>query len=112
MNLNVVAFNAVTTNIMMEVTFRNLGEIDMTRPDLMFALTVIWDGKEYKGTHELELGFTGSPEFPPKATCRFTLPLLHYGIPSEALASGRHTIAVKEAEMESNTLTVFVETRK
>jgi hypothetical protein len=109
---NVVAFSAITTNIMIEFTFRNVGEVNLRRSDLLFGLTVIWDGKEYKGMHEPDLGFTGSPEFLPRSAWRTKVPLLHYGIPSEALASGRHTIAVKDAGVESNKLTIFIDAKK
>lgn len=108
---NVVAFSA-TTNITLEVTFRNVGEVNMERPDLLFGLTVIWDGKEYKGTQMPHLGFDGDPNFDPKTAWRVGFPMSHYDIPPEALASGRHTVAVKDASVESNILTIYIDTHK
>jgi len=107
---DVVAFSAAT-NITMEVTLRNVGEVNMEHIDLRFGLTVIWDGKEYRYCGKRTLGWMGDEYFSPKTAWWLRFPLSDY-IPPEALASGRHTIAVKDAGLESNILTTFIETDK
>ena len=107
---SVVAFSAAT-NITMEVTLRNVGEVIMERPDLLFGLTVIWDGKEYRYCGKRLLGFDGDPNFDPRTAWRLRFTMSDY-IPPEALVSGRHTIAVRDAGVESNILTIFIDTHK
>jgi hypothetical protein len=108
---DVVTFSSAT-NITMQVTFRNVGEVNMDCPDLLSGLTVIWDGKEYKGTQRPHLGFSGVAKFDPRNAWRVGLPLSHYDIPPEGLGSGRHTVAVKVEGAESNILTIFIDTNK
>jgi hypothetical protein len=107
---SVVAFSAAT-NITMEVTLRNVGEENMEHINLLFGLTVIWDGKEYRYCGKPTLGWNGERYFSPKTAWRLRFPMSDY-ISPEALASGRHTIAVKDAGLESNILTIFIDTHK
>ena len=108
---NVVAFSTAK-EITMEVTFRNVGEVTMNCMDLLNGLTVIWDGKEYNHNHLTQFILAGFSKFPPKTVWQDKLALSLYDIPSEALASGRHTIAVKVSGLESNIVTIFIDPDK
>jgi hypothetical protein len=105
-----VGFSAAT-NIKLEITFRNVGDVIMDRMDLFCGFSIILDGKEYKETHRMR-GFDGVARFDPKTAWRVDFPLSEFLIPKEALASGRHTVAVKDAGVESNQLTIFIEPQK
>ena len=94
------------TNITMNITFRNIGDVIMDKMDLYMRFTVVWDGKEYTGGVR---GFTGPSNFNPKSAWRVDFPLSFFLIPKESLASGRHTVAVKAAGVQSNIQTIFIE---
>ena len=100
-----VMFNDAT-NITMRITFRNVGDVILDKMGLYILFTVIWDGKEYKGGLR---GFDGPSDLDPKTAYRVDFPLSKCLIPKEALASGRHTIAVKAAGVQSNIQTIFIE---
>jgi hypothetical protein len=111
--INAVAFGT-NANITMEVMFRNVGEVNIeniNRPDLLYGLTVIWDGKEYRYGGDF-LGWFGSVDFGPMATEQVNISLSDYLIPKEALASGRHTVMVKSLGVESNIQTIFIDPKK
>ncbi len=95
----------------MEITFRNVGDVIMDRMDLFCGFSVILDGKEYKETRRLR-GFDGVARFDPKTAWPVDFPLSEFLIPKEDLASGRHTIAVKDAGVKSNIQTIFIEPQK
>jgi len=106
---NLVKFSAAK-DITMEVTLRNVSEVTMHFPDLLNGSRVMWDGKEY--SHLVPFILAGFSEFPPKTAWQDKLALSLYDIPSEALASGRHTIALKVSGLESNILTIFIDPDK
>jgi hypothetical protein len=106
-----VVFSAAT-NITMEVSFRNVGEVNMEYYHLLTGLAVVWDGKEYKRGPKRSMLYDGERYFSPKTAWRLGFSLSDYRIPTEALASGRHTVAVKDAGSESNILTIFIDTHK
>jgi len=97
-----------STNIAMQVTFRNVSDYSVFMPDNLFPnLSIVWDGKEYKQP-EWHSAWSEIPLEP--KSCMFNYYLLsNFKIPPEALTYGRHTIAVREQSAESNTLTVFIE---
>jgi len=105
-----VLFSAAT-NITMKITFRNVSDVIMDRMDLFFGFSVILDGKEYKETRR-NRAFSGIARFDPKTAWRVDFPLSEFLIPKEALGSGRHTVAVKCAGVESNKQTIFIEPQK
>jgi hypothetical protein len=96
------------TNITLDVCFRNVGEKNIPAGDT--HPTVVWDGKEYK-QWSYEKGhmpiFIGPPDWPPTSIWSFTVKLSDYVIPPDAQKAGRHTIAVKSDQFESNKLTVI-----
>jgi hypothetical protein len=100
------------TNISMEMIFRNVGETNMECLDLLTGLSVIVDGKEYQQDPKRVIFYNGVPFFQPKSGWVSHVSLSNYLIPPEALASGRHTVALKDAGSESNTQTIFIEPRK
>jgi hypothetical protein len=78
-------------------------------PELYWGLSVVWDGKEHKRDPKQIGTWNGHGEIIPKGVLRTAFSLSEYLVPAEALAAGRHTIALKDASAESNTLTVFIE---
>ena len=107
---DLVVFSAAT-NITMRITFRNVGDVNMNRMDLLFGFSVVLDGKEYKETHR-NRAFNGDARFDPKTAWRVDFHLSEFLIPKEALASSRHTVAVKCAGVKSNIQTIFIEPQK
>jgi hypothetical protein len=99
------------TNISMEMIYRNVGETNMSPYDLVAGLSVVLDGKEFQRNPKRIFLF--SPMwFQPKTGMRSRVRLKDYLIPPEALASGRHTVALRDASSESNTQVIFIEPQK
>ena len=94
-----------STNIALQVIFRNVGERAVLPSTLRRNLSIVWDGKQYN--QPLEGGYGGS-EVPVSShdTTRWYCFLSDFGIPAEARASGRHTIAVRDAFSETNTFRI------
>jgi len=76
-----------------------------------FGFSVIWDGKEYK-RKPFHGPWNGPDVLFPKAAMPLSVSLKDFPVPAQALMPGRHTIAVKDAFAESNTITVFIENTK
>ena len=99
-----VRFGHTRTNIAIEVTFRNVGEKEVWPKTYVRSLTIVWDGKEYKQT----LLYRGWNETSLSShdTARHFYFLSDFNIPPEARASGRHTVAVRDAysELDASTL--------
>jgi hypothetical protein len=100
------------TNISMAMIFRNVGETNMESYKLLLGLSVVLDGKEFKRDPEQVILYNGGRWFQPKLGWVSHISLSEYLIPPEALASGRHTVALRDADAESNTQTIFIEPRK
>jgi hypothetical protein len=79
---------------------------------LYWGLSVVWDGKEYRRDPKHIGSWNGPWEIMPKTAWRTGFSLSEYLVPVEVLTAGRHTIALKDAAAESNTLTVFIEKTK
>ncbi len=91
------------------IVIRDLGVKKMIAPDLYWGLSVVWDGKEYKRDPK-HIGMWNGPwEIMPKTAWRTIFSLSEYLVPAEVLTVGRHTIALRDAFAESNTLTVSIE---
>ena len=122
---NSVEFNTAT-NISFEVSFRNFGEINLNALDLVYGLSVVWDGKEYmRDPKRGEDPFLGDKALKPYSTSKEVRSrrylLSRYLIPESKLTSGWHKFAVRSAtaesnirtiSAESNTLNVFIKTQK
>jgi hypothetical protein len=76
------------------------------------GLSVVWDDKEYKRDPKQIGVWNGPGEIIPKGAWRTRFSLSEYLVPAGVLTAGRHTIALKDASVESNTLTVFIEKTK
>jgi hypothetical protein len=100
------------TNITMEMIFRNVGETNLSAPKLLLGLTVVLDGKEFKRAPMRMPSLNILLDFEPKKGWRSHISLSDFLIPPEALASGRHTVALRDTGSESNTQTIFIEPRK
>ena len=100
------------TNISMEMIFRNVGETNMNPYSLLVGLSVVVDGKEYQRDPKRVIFYNGVLFFQPKLGWRSRFSFSDFLIPPEALVSGRHTVALKDAGSESNTQTIFIEPRK
>src|SRR6266699_1873157 len=100
---------STATNLSMELIFRNVGEEKMKPYDLLLALSVVWDGEEYKRDSKHIGPWNGPWEITPKTAWRNRISLSDFLIPSRLLTSGRHTVAVRDASAESNILAVFIE---
>jgi hypothetical protein len=100
------------TNISMAMIFRNVGETNMAPYNLLVGLSVFLDGKEYQRDPKRIIAYNGLIDFSPRTAWRDHISLSDYLIPPEALASGRHTIALRDAGSESNTQSIFIESRK
>ncbi len=96
-------------SVSIQITVRNLGMKKLIAPDLYWGLSVVWDGKEYKRNHKHSVLWDGHAEIMPKTAWRTTFSLSEYLVPAEAWTAGRHSIALRDAFAESNTLTVFIE---
>ncbi|HEY5232847.1 MAG TPA: hypothetical protein VIK35_04860 [Verrucomicrobiae bacterium] len=97
-----------STNIAMQVTFRNVSENLVFMPDTLIPnLSIVWDGKEYKQP----VRYYAWSEIPlkPKSCMYHYFYLSDFVIPPEVRTYGRHTIAVRERSVESSTLTIFIE---
>ena len=92
-----------------QIIIRNLGVKKMIVPGLYWGLSVVWDGKEYKRDPKHIGVWNGPGEIIPKGVLGTGFSLSEYLVPAEALTAGRHTIAMKDAFAESNTLKVFIE---
>jgi hypothetical protein len=95
---------SVSTNIAMEVTFRNVGKKEVWPVTYITSLTIVWDGKEYKQT--LRYGGWIGTALSSLGTERHFYFLSDFNIPPEARASGRHTVAVRDAYSELDALTL------
>jgi hypothetical protein len=100
------------TNISMEMIFRNVGETNMNPYSLLVGLSVVVDGKEYKRDPKRFVGYDGVTIFQPKLGWRSRFSFSDFLIPPEALAFGRHKVALRDAGSESNTQTIFIEPQK
>jgi len=98
-----------TEDVSIQVVIRDLGVKKMVAPDLWWGLSVVWDGKEYERDPKYKGAWNGPREIMPKTAWRTSFSLSEYRVPTAALTAGRHTIALKDAFSESNTLTVFIE---
>jgi len=96
-------------SVSIQITIRNLGMKNLHAPDLYWGLSVVWDGKEYKRDPKYIGAWNGIGEIIPKGWLRTGFSLSDYLVPTDVLTAGRHTIALKDAFAESNTLTVFIE---
>ena len=94
----------VSTNIAMQVIFRNVGEKSVWVDTLIPHLSIVWDGKEYKQTLRNEL-WDVPPVSPHSATDHYYF-LSDFNIPPEARSPGRHTVAVRDEFSETNTFTL------
>lgn len=101
-----------STNISMAMIFRNVGATNLAPLKLLEGLSVVVDGKEYKRDPERIISYNGVQWFQPKRGWRNHISFSDYPIPSEALASGRHTVALREAASESNAQTIFIKSPK
>ena len=100
------------TNILMEMIFRNVGETNLEPYKLLEDLSVVLDGKAYQRDPKKVIAYNGGLWFEPKTGWRDHVRLSFFLIPPEVLASGRHTVALRDAGSESNTQTIFIEPRK
>ncbi len=100
------------TNISMAMIFRNVGETNMEPYKLLVDLSVVLDGKAYQRDPKQSIFYNGVLWFQPKSGWVSHVSLSDYLIPPEALASGRHTVALRDAGSESNTQTIFIEPQK
>jgi hypothetical protein len=93
-----------------EIIIRDLGvRKAISAPGTYFGLSVVWDGKEYKRKPMSRGPWNGPHELFSKGSMRLSVAMKDFPIPAEALTNGRHTIALKDALAESNTITVFIE---
>jgi len=106
-----VVFNTAT-NISMEMIFRNVGETNLSPSKLLVGLSVVLDGKEFKRDPMRIPSLNILLSFEPKRGWRSRISLSDFLIPPEALSSGRHTVALRDMGSESNTQTIFIESRK
>jgi hypothetical protein len=100
------------TNISVKIIYQNIGTTNLYAPGLVYGLSAVWDGKEYKRDPKWIVVFTGVSEFQPGANWQDSLSLSGFLIPAAALTSGKHTLAVRDASAESNTLIVSITTQK
>jgi len=103
-----VVFTTVT-NISMAMIFRNVGETNLAPYKLLVDLSVVLDGKAYQRDPKRIIVYNGVLWFQPRTGWRDHVSLSDYLIPPEALASGRHTVTLRDAAAESNTQTIFIE---
>ena len=103
-----VVFNE-DDGISIQIVIRDLGTQKMIAPHLYWGLSVVWDAKEHKRDPNQRTAWNGPWEIIPKTAWRTAFSLSEYLVPAKALTAGRHTIALKDAFAESNTLTVFIE---
>jgi hypothetical protein len=106
-----VVFNT-STNISMDMIYRNVGETNLSPAKLLTDLTVVLDGKEFKRDPMRMPSLNILLSFEPKNGWRRSISLSEFLIPPESLGSGRHKIAVRVMGAESNTQTIFIEPRK
>ena len=103
-----VVFTTIT-NISMDMVYRNVGETNINAYALLSGLSVVIDGKEFKRE---SISYSGFKFFNPKTAWPVHISLSEFLIPTKTLVAGRHTVALRDAEAESNTQTIFIEPRK
>jgi hypothetical protein len=101
---------ATATNISLEIVFRNVGSTNMSPFNLLMGLSVVWDGAQYKRDPKRVFSYNG-PLLQTGAGWRERFSLSEFLIPTERLVPGRHTIAVRDAGVESNALTISVRSK-
>ncbi len=94
------------------LTVRDLGVRKMIAPDLFWGLTMVWDGKAYQRDPKYVGNWNGPWEILPRTAWKAVCSPTEYLLPKEVLSPGRHTIALRDAFAESNTLTIFIEPKK
>ena len=102
-----VVFDKAET-VSCRMVIRDLGVKKVIAPDLYWGLSVVWDGKEYKRDPN-KRAWNGPWEIIPKTAWGTGFSLSEYLVPTEVLTAEPHTVALKDAFAESNTLTVFIE---
>jgi len=103
---------ATATNISMEMIFRNVGETDLSPAGLLAGRSIVLDGKEFKTDPKGGRSLNILLAFQPKSAWRTHISFSEFLIPAEALTPGRHSIALRDMNAESNPLTIFIEPRK
>jgi hypothetical protein len=90
-------------DVKMDLIYRNTGVTNyLDAMALAASRTVVWDGKDYE---KHGFAYAGPMQLCPLQSMTIGFHLSGYSIPSAALASGRHSVAVKVTLSESNTLT-------
>jgi hypothetical protein len=103
-----VAFDN-TTNISMDMVFRNVGEKPLFASHLLTGLSVVWDGKECRRDPKVSIIYNGLREFYPQMGWRSRFLLSEFLVPPEALSAGQHAIALKVDSVISNPLTICID---
>lgn len=106
-----VVFTTVT-NIPIAVIFRNVGETNFDARALLDGSSVVWDGKECIRDPNLSILYQGMQWLEPKSGWRTAIYLSRYLVPTDRLTPGRHTVALRYEQAESNTLTIFIGQRE
>jgi hypothetical protein len=99
-------------DIVLQAAVRDLGVKKMDAPSLWWGLSIVWDGKAYELDPKYKGVWNGPMEIISKTSWVFAFGVSEYRIPAERLAAGRHTVALKDAFAESNTLTIFIDPKQ
>ena len=87
---------------------RDLGVRELHRQGFKAALTLILDGKEYEFKIRGGMAGSGRDRIIPKTSWATVVNLGRYDVAKTALSAGKHTIAVRDNFVKSNTLTIFI----
>ena len=91
----------------LQLLIRNLGEKELVGRDVIRGLSLSWDGKEYPYRPR---GFSvgrGDQKIEPRSAQSIPFSVAEFGAPHAAATAGRHSVSLKGAATESNTITLY-----
>ena len=105
-----IVFNT-PESVSIHYSIRNLGMTKLFAPEIVQGSSLVWDGKACKRSPKTSRPWNGPAEIIPKGSFGSTFDLNEYLVPANLLTPGprRHTIALKHASTQSNTLMIFLE---
>lgn len=89
------------------VTISNNGDRSVPLPDLWWSMQAIVDGKAHKMLDKYTHTWNGAAEILPDGSYRSIVSLKEYGISSDLLKSGKHTVKIRIGGAMSNALTLI-----
>jgi archaellum component FlaG (FlaF/FlaG flagellin family) len=95
-------------DLQLQLLARNVGDQALDSAEILTGLSLRLDGKDYRyGPRGFSI-LRRPEKIEPLATWKVPFQVKEFGLAADALDAGRHTISVKGAAAESNTITMIV----